>query len=60
MKHGTYCIVFYSIVRVRGVAGLRIADGSIMPEITNANLNAPIIMIGEKLAEILLEAWKEF
>jgi choline dehydrogenase len=40
-------------LRVYGVEGLRIADASIMPTIVNGNTNAPAIMIGEKLAEIL-------
>ncbi|HTU52814.1 MAG TPA: choline dehydrogenase [Acetobacteraceae bacterium] len=40
--------------RVIGVDRLRIADSSIMPRITNGNLNAPTIMIGEKAADHIL------
>jgi choline dehydrogenase len=46
-----------SNLRVRGVKGLRIADGSVMPMITNANTNAPIMMIGEKAADLILKDW---
>ena len=37
--------------RVIGVEGLRVADSSIFPQITNGNLNAPSIMAGEKIAD---------
>ncbi|MBR9652477.1 choline dehydrogenase [Thalassovita aquimarina] len=40
--------------RVTGVAGLRVADSSIFPRITNGNLNAPSIMVGEKVSDHLL------
>lgn len=39
--------------RVRGVRGLRVADASIMPSIISSNLNAPSMMIGEKVAEMV-------
>lgn len=40
--------------RVIGVEGLRVADSSIFPRITNGNLNAPSIMVGEKVSDHLL------
>ena len=40
--------------RVIGVDGLRVADSSIFPQVTNGNLNAPSIMVGEKAADHLL------
>ncbi len=40
--------------RVIGVEGLRVADSSIFPRITNGNLNGPSIMVGEKMADHVL------
>ena len=39
--------------RVRGVERLRIVDGSILPRIPSGNVNAPIIMVAEKLADMI-------
>ncbi|MEO1199195.1 MAG: choline dehydrogenase [Pseudomonadota bacterium] len=41
--------------RVIGVEGLRVADSSIFPQITNGNLNGPSIMVGEKAADHILD-----
>ncbi|PHQ66670.1 MAG: choline dehydrogenase [Paracoccus sp.] len=41
-------------LRVIGVQGLRVADSSIFPRITNGNLNGPSIMTGEKAADHIL------
>jgi choline dehydrogenase len=40
--------------RVIGTQGLRVADSSVFPEITNGNLNAPSILVGEKAADHIL------
>jgi choline dehydrogenase len=43
-------------LKVYGLDGLRIADGSIMPRITTANTMAPCVVIGERAAELLASA----
>jgi len=40
--------------RVHGIQNLRVVDSSIMPCVTNGNINAPTIMIGEKGADLIL------
>ena len=40
--------------RVIGVDGLRVADSSVFPRITNGNINAPSILVGEKAADHVL------
>jgi choline dehydrogenase len=40
-------------LRVRGVAGLRIADASVMPTITSGNTNSPTLMIAERAASLM-------
>lgn len=46
-------------LRVRGgVTGLRVADASVMPDITSATTYAPVLMIGSKAAEMILEDYR--
>jgi choline dehydrogenase len=42
-------------LRVRGIDGLRVIDGSIMPTVVSGNTNAAIVMIGEKGAQMMME-----
>lgn len=44
-------------LKVHGIKGLRIIDGSIMPTITSGNTNSPIIMLAEKGADLIKEDW---
>jgi choline dehydrogenase-like flavoprotein len=39
--------------QVHGIAGLRVADLSIMPDCPRANTNSPAIMIGERIADFM-------
>jgi 5-(hydroxymethyl)furfural/furfural oxidase len=53
---GDALAVVDATLKVRGVARLRVADASIMPQVTSGNTNAPSIMIGERFADLMLRA----
>ena len=52
MGHGPASVVDHEL-KVHGITGLRVADASIMPTVTSGNTNAPAVMIGEKVSELI-------
>ena len=45
---------FFSVYKAKG---LRVADASVMPDITSGNTQAPCYMIGEKASDMIKEDW---
>jgi choline dehydrogenase len=52
---GDEAAVLDSRLRVRGMGYLRVVDASVMPSVPAGNINAPVIMIGEKAADMIME-----
>jgi choline dehydrogenase len=44
-----------SRLRVHGMRSLRIVDASIFPNVTSGNINAPVMMVAEKAAQMILD-----
>ena len=54
MGTGPGAVVDPASMRVHGLTGLRVADASVMPYVTNGNIYAPVMMIAEKAADLIL------
>jgi choline dehydrogenase len=54
MGTGDDAVVDPASMRVHGVDGLRVVDASAMPSITNGNIYAPVMMLAEKSADLIL------
>ena len=55
MGTGAESVTDPASMRVHGVAGLRVVDASAMPYITNGNIYAPVMMMAEKAADLILQ-----
>ena len=54
MGTGEQSVVDPHTMGVHGVDGLRVVDASVMPYVTNGNIYAPVMMIAEKAADLIL------
>ena len=55
-KNSNYILAEF-VFSVYKVKGLRVADASVMPDITSGNIQAPCYMIGEKASDMIKEDW---
>jgi choline dehydrogenase len=56
MGTGPMAVTDPATMRVHGLDGLRVADASVLPYITNGNIYAPVMMVAEKAADLILGA----
>ena len=54
MGTGPMSVVDPLTMGVHGTSGLRVVDASVMPYVTNGNIYAPVMMLAEKAADIIL------
>jgi hypothetical protein len=54
MGTGAMSVTDPATMRVHGLDGLRVVDASVMPYVTNGNIYAPVMMIAEKAADLIL------
>ena len=54
MGTGETSVVDPSTMNVHGIEGLKVVDASVMPYVTNGNIYAPVMMIAEKAADLIL------
>jgi choline dehydrogenase len=54
MGTGPRSVVDPATMRVHGVDGLRVVDASVMPYVTNGNIYAPVMMVAEKAADLII------
>ncbi|KAK9881928.1 hypothetical protein WA026_018122 [Henosepilachna vigintioctopunctata] len=57
-SHDDKDAVVDSNLLVRGIEGLRVVDGSIMPNVVAGHTNAVVFMIGEKASDMIKKKWK--
>ena len=54
MGSDNMAVVSQNTLSVHGLTGLRVVDASVMPYVTNGNIYAPIMMLAEKSADLIL------